>query len=140
VQAQHARLLKEGADAVMGSAAASWFDCAPPSRPGIYLVQHKGEVIYVGECSDLSARHETHSEDTYFSALRRHIGVELLGCGLQEVGGRKRYFSDDQDWKVTRFLTDCVALFMPVSLGRFELEERLVRDLGPVLNRKTVTA
>jgi hypothetical protein len=139
-QAQHARLLKEGAETVMASATCSWFDCAPPSRPGLYLVQHKGQVIYVGESSDLSARHETHSEDTYFSALRRHIGVELLGCELQDVGGRKRYFTDDHDWRVTRFLTDCEALFVPVAFGRYELEDRLIKQLLPVLNRKGVTA
>lgn len=139
-QAQHERLLSEGVEAVLVQACRGWFDCAPPSRPGVYVVTHKGKAIYVGETSDLCARHETHSEDTYFSALRRHVGVELLGCELQDVGGRKRYFTDDQDWKVTRFLTDCEAAFVPVAFGRYELECRLIQDLSPVLNRKVLAA
>ena len=139
-QAQHERLLAEGAEAAMAAAPAGWFDCTPPVGPGLYLVKHQGQLIYVGESSDLAHRHETHSEDTYFSALRRHIGTELLSCELQEVGGRRRYFTDDQDWKVTRFLTDCEAVFLPVMFGRYELEDRLIKALNPVLNRKGVLA
>jgi predicted GIY-YIG superfamily endonuclease len=140
VQAQHERLLGEGVAAVLESAWTPWFDCAPRSGPGVYLVRHKGRLIYAGESPDLSARHETHSDDTYFSGLRRHIGVELLDCELQDIGGRKRYFTDDQDWKVTRFLTDCEAVFCPVSFGRYELEDRLIGTQDPVLNRKSVAA
>jgi hypothetical protein len=140
VQAQRDTLLEQGAAAAWAAKAKPWFDWQPPSAPGIYVVVHQGKLIYIGESPDLAERHETHSDQTWFSALRRHIGTELLGYELAEVGGRKRTFTDDQDWKVTRFLTDCEAVFHPVSFGRHELEELLIRTQGPVLNRKHAPA
>jgi hypothetical protein len=136
VQAQHERLLGEGVAAVMAMKPRSWFDCEPSTGPGLYTVIHQDRLIYVGECPDLAERHETHSDHTCFSALRRHIGVELMGYELQEIGGRRRSFTDDQDWKVTRFLSDCEAAFVAVGLGRYELEERLIATHSPVLNAK----
>jgi hypothetical protein len=59
-----------------------------------------------------------------------------MGYELQEIGGRRRSFTDDQDWKVTRFLSDCEAAFVAVDLGRYELEERLIATHSPLLNAK----
>ncbi|HEV7691554.1 MAG TPA: hypothetical protein VGO52_12050 [Hyphomonadaceae bacterium] len=137
VQAQHARLLDEGVAAVMARRPVSWFDSQPSTGPGVYAVLHEDRLIYVGESPDLAERHEMHSDHTCFSALRRHIGVELLDYELQEIGGRRRSFTDDQDWKVTRFLSDCEAVFVPVGLGRYELEERLIATHAPLLNSKS---
>jgi len=136
VQAQHARLLDEGVAAMMAMKPLSWFDCEPSTGPGLYAVVHQDRLIYVGESPDLAERHEMHSDHTCFSALRRQIGVELLGYDLQEIGGRRRSFTDDQDWKVTRFLSDCEAVFVAVGLGRHELEERLVTTHAPLLNSR----
>jgi hypothetical protein len=41
---------------------------------------------------------------------------------------------------VTRFLSDCEAVFMPVAFGRYELEERLIATHSPLLNRKGALA
>src|SRR5262249_47734237 len=134
-QAQCERLLDEGVARLMACRPKSWFDCQPPAGPGVYAVLHEGRLIHVGESADLAERHETHSDLTWFSALRRHMGVDLMGYELQDIGGRRRSFPDDQDWKVTRFLSDCEAVFMAVSFGRYELEERLIKMHAPLLNR-----
>jgi hypothetical protein len=134
VQAQRERLLDEGMAAVMACKPMSWFDWTPPGGPGLYAVTHDDRLIHIGESADLRERHETHSDHTCYSALRRNIGVELLGYELLDIGGRRRSFTDDQDWKVTRFLADCEAVFVAVGLGRYELEERLIAAHSPLLN------
>ena len=104
---------------------------------GLYLVKDKsGKLIYIGESSDIGERIKTHSGRTYFSALRRHIGTDILGFELQEVKGKKRYFSGTEDRKVTEFLKMCNVTLFPVSFGRYELEEHLIKNHRPLLNRK----
>lgn len=107
------------------------------SSPGVYLVENEsGEIIYVGEGSDLKERISTHSKTTYFSALRRHIGTEILNYELKEKKGKKKYFNDPEDSEVTKFLETCKVLIFPVKLGRYELEKYLIKNIHPLLNRK----
>ena len=97
---------------------------------------HDGKVIYIGESSDIGERYETHSGRTYFSALRRHIGENILGFSLKTIKGKARYFSDDEDIKVTAFLHASRIAVLSISFGRYELEESLIRKYHPLLNRK----
>lgn len=114
-----------------------WFDCNPENVAGIYIVRNKlDKLIYIGESSDICERHKTHSGTTYFSALRRHIGTEVLNFKLQERKGKKKYFEFSEDKKVTEFLKSCKANFYPSQFGRYELEEFLIHKQRPLLNRK----
>ncbi|VTQ01781.1 GIY-YIG nuclease family protein [Sphingobacterium daejeonense] len=98
----------------------------------------KGDLIYIGESSDIYGRYTTHGKTTYFSALRRHIGTEILGFELIEKNGngKKKYFDPSQDIQVNQFLNNCIALFYPIRIGRYEIEEHLIRKYRPLLNRK----
>jgi predicted GIY-YIG superfamily endonuclease len=137
VQQSHDALLAEGARAALQSPFTPWFDARIVPKAGVYLVKDKtGTLIYIGESSDISERIATHSGQTYFSALRRHVGTEILGFTLQERDGKKRYFSDVEDERVTDYLKSCTVAIFPVELGRYELEEFLIRQHGPLLNRK----
>jgi len=131
VQKCKSELLQEGGEKVFKNRFPSWFELQTFSTAGLYIVKDKTDkIIYIGE------RISTHSEKTYFSALRRHIGTDILGFILQERDGKKRYFSEPEDKKVTDFLRACKATIFPVTFGRYELEEYLIRKFRPLLNRK----
>ena len=136
VQSQKAELLKQGEEIVFKQKFSSWFDTDAKSTAGLYIVKDKTQIIYIGESSDISERHSTHSSTTYFSALRRHIATEVLDFELKEKNGKKKYLTDSEDKKVTDFLRGTVATFHPVSFGRYELEEHLIKKHRPLLNRK----
>jgi len=137
VQENFSELLKEGECEILKSNFSFWYDTKITSHPGLYLVKDKSDnLIYIGESSNLKKRILTHSERTYFSALRRHIGTEIFNYNLQEVKGKKRYFSDKEDEIITAFLKTCTMAVFPVAFGRYELEEYLIRKYKPLLNRK----
>jgi predicted GIY-YIG superfamily endonuclease len=137
VQKKHLALLIEGENKIFEEVFVPWFDLEIISTAGLYLVKDETDkFIYIGESSNIGERIKTHSGRTYFSALRRHIGTEILSFKLQEIKGRKRYFSETEDKKVTDFLSTCKATIFPVNFGRYELEEYLIKKYKPLLNRK----
>jgi len=137
VQYNFKRILEEGENKLEESAYFNWFDANIPSTAGLYLVKNEEiGIIYIGESSDIFARYKTHSETTYFSALRRHIGENILDFKLQTRKGKKRYFTEEEDIKVTEFLKSCIMKFLVIWFGRFELEEYLIKKYNPLLNRK----
>jgi len=137
VQTNFKGILEQGEKELLKSVEYKWFDAQVKSTAGLYWVEHatKG-LIYIGESSNIFDRYETHSGTTYFSALRRHIGENILGFYLQTRKGKKRYFADKEDVKVTDFLRKCTIKPYGVSFARYELEELLIRKHKPLLNRK----
>jgi hypothetical protein len=109
-----------------------------PDRPGIYALWDRSarRVIYIGESSGLRDRHKTHCTQTYFSALRRNVGTNLLRFELHEKKGKRRYFTDDEERSLNTFLGQCMFQCMEVTIGRLELEERLISQELPAANRK----
>lgn len=137
IQSDYLDLLKQGEIKLFKTTFKTWFELTTISNAGLYLVKDKSDkLIYIGESSDVGERIITHSGRTYFSALRRHIGTEILGFELKEIKNKKRYFSDLEDKKVTDFLRSCQATVFPVNFGRYELEEYLIKKYRPLLNRK----
>lgn len=140
VQANSTVLVAEGADLCLDTEFQEWHSAEPSPVPGLYMVKSRaGNILYVGESSDVQARYKAHDSTTYFSALRRNLGTELLGYRLQTVKGKKRYFTDQEDASVSNYLHGCRVAFFPVAFGRYEVEEALIRRLQPMLNRKSKT-
>lgn len=137
VQSNFKSLLEQGEKELLKSNEYKWFEAQVKATAGLYWVEHttKG-LIYIGESSNVFDRYDTHSGTTYFSALRRHIGENILGFRLQTRNGKKRYFEDKEDIKVTNFLQKCTIKPSRVNFGRYELEEYLIRKHKPLLNRK----
>lgn len=137
VQDNADQLLVEGEASLFAVNPVPWYDADVPNNAGLYYVENnKNGLIYIGESSNINARYETHSETTYFSALRRHIGTDIVGFELQIRKGKKRYFSDSEDVHVSQYLQNCTIRTMAINFGRFELEEFLIRKHNPLLNRK----
>jgi len=136
VQKKKIEILTEGEKLIFDNKFLPWRNCNSISTPGLYIVKHRNVIIYIGESSDINERYTTHSSRTYFSALRRHIGTELLKYELIERNGKKKYFIDSHDKSVTDFLNETTAIFYPVHFGRYEFEEFLIRKYRPLLNRK----
>jgi predicted GIY-YIG superfamily endonuclease len=141
-QAARDALLAEGEVAVFSRPFVNWSAGGPSRCAGLYVVRAPDDrgVLYIGESSDISERYKTHSRATYFSALRRHVGTEILGFTLAVRNGKAKYFSDEEDCAVTAFLLNCRIAWLPVRFGRFELEEHLIRKYQPRLNRKDKVA
>lgn len=137
VQKNYEEILKEGEIHILESTFTHWDDIKNISKAGLYVVKDKlGKIIYIGESSNVGARISTHSKQTYFSALRRHIGTDILCFELHEIKGKRRYFNETEDRKVTEFLNTCKVTLFPVAFGRYELEEYLIKKHRPLLNRK----
>ncbi|WP_209389807.1 GIY-YIG nuclease family protein [Chryseobacterium sp. RR2-3-20] len=137
VQDNFEQIINEAEKDILKNRFSLWYDCDVKVVSGLYIVKNKKEeIIYIGESSNIKERYLTHSSKTYFSALRRHIGTELFNFELIETSGRKRLFTEKQDLDVTKFLKNCNALFFPIYLGRYEIEEFLIRKYKPLLNRK----
>lgn len=140
VQENYLQIIKQGEKQFSKCKNFDWFSAKINYGAGIYWIEHKKDGhIYIGESSDVFKRHATHSGRTYFSAVRRNLGETILGFKLQTINGRKRYFSDQEDLQLTKYLNSCTIKTMPISIGRFELEEYLIRMHKPVLNRKENT-
>src|SRR5690606_10955589 len=115
----------------------NWFEAKTQSNAGLYWVEHNSKgLIYIGESSNVNKRYLTHSGKTYFSALRRNLGENILGYKLQTIKGKKRYFSETEDKNISSFLKNCKIKTLRINFGRYELEEHLIRKHKPILNRK----
>lgn len=137
VQKAKTELLLQAEQEILNGKFNPWFDCNVQKVAGLYIVRDKlDKLIYIGESSDILDRFNTHSKTTYFSALRRHIGTDILNFELHERNGKKKYFEIIEDKKVTEFLKSCKATFYPTHFGRYELEEFLIKKHRPLLNRK----
>ena len=136
VQKAKAEILLRAEQEILKEKFTLWSDCNMEKVAGIYIVRNDNKLLYIGESSDIFERFSTHSNRTYFSALRRHIGTEILNFELHERNGKKKYFEVNEDKKVTEFLKSCKASFYPTHFGRYELEEFLIKKYRPLLNRK----
>lgn len=61
----------------------------------------------------------------------------ILGLELKDKSGRRnRVFAEADDRKVDAFLERSMYSWLAVGLGRYEVEDHLIRMKRPVLNRK----
>ena len=131
-------ILEAGMQEALSSPRQEWDPRIVPDEGGVYLIYLNDELIYVGETSCMSERMRTHSGRTYFSAFRRNCGTILLGFTLKEKNGKKRYFTEEEDVEINCFLTKCRIVPFPVSIGRGEMEEYLIKKFAPILNKKGI--
>lgn len=114
-------------------------------QPGVYLVSYQGQLIYIGESISLTKRILAHHTTTRFSVFRRslaqaHFGFQLktkAELGITTSKDKKRSFlALDEERVINDFIAECQFTQFPVNIGRFELEEALIRHYQPTLNKK----
>ncbi|MEG0157538.1 MAG: GIY-YIG nuclease family protein, partial [Anaerovoracaceae bacterium] len=115
------------------------------AMPGVYLISRGEEVFYIGESVDLASRLGTHCKNARFSAFRRSVAERELGFTLktkQELGDEKStdtkrsHLAPEEEAAINEFLEGCKVRYMPVCIGRIELEEFLIREVDPKLNKR----
>jgi predicted GIY-YIG superfamily endonuclease len=136
VQEDARRLLREGVEAAVVVSPVRWVGATPPRGAGVYIVRDaNGGPLYVGESDALAERLRTHTGSrSYFSALRRHVGTEVLGLAF--APDVRRGFSPADESAISTYLSRCSVAILPLAFGRWELERELVHDLRPALNRE----
>jgi predicted GIY-YIG superfamily endonuclease len=137
-------LLEQGEREVLSQKPLPWNQVRMRSVPGIYLIFNQDELIYIGESTDLAERYETHSSRTRFSAFRRQVATEILSFKLKtkkELGyastdSKRNFVAESEDNEINRYINKCRVIAIPVYFGRLELEEHLIKNNRPLLNRK----
>jgi predicted GIY-YIG superfamily endonuclease len=136
VEVDFESLMCDGAQMAAAVQGVTWSEMRPPPGAGLYILRGQdGEMLYVGESDALAERLGTHRRPrSYFSALRRHVGTELLGLAFapQIVRG----FSPINEASISDFLSSCTVAIVPLAFGRWELERHLVQTHRPLLNRE----
>ena len=136
VQVDAGSLLRAGVRAALKVPPARWKSMQPPPGSGLYVLRNANDQpLYVGESDAVGERLRTHAGSrSYFSALRRHVGIDLLGLAF--APNVKRGFSPADEASISAFLATCSIAILPLALGRWELERELVHELRPTLNRE----
>ncbi|MEQ8235191.1 MAG: GIY-YIG nuclease family protein [Syntrophomonadaceae bacterium] len=145
VQTMRSELLSQGEERLFSLQPCLWKQADITPTPGIYAIfDTDGKLIYIGESTNVYKRYLTHTTKTGFSAFRRQVATELFSSklktkaelGFQSNDSKKRYVTPEEDDKVTQFISRCQIRSMPVMFGRLELEEQLIKNKRPLLNRK----
>ena len=145
IQELASELLGQGESTVLSQKTLSWNIASPPTIPGIYIIfNEQGELIYIGESTNLKERYKTHSDKTRFSAFRRQVATEILSfklktkteLGYDSTDSKRHYVTKSEDEEINRYINQCFIIMVPVYLGRLELEEHHIRNNHPLLNRK----
>ena len=141
VQSQAEELIRSAADTCMEQPMIELDDAVKVDHPGIYIVRHCDDgIIYVGESSNIGNRLKTHNSATYFSAFRRNLATTRFGYELETRDGRKRYLPEQAEAEVNAYMVNCRFAAIALFLGRYEIEELLIAEINPVLNRKSRTS
>lgn len=110
-----------------------------PTAAGVYVIQHNGALVYVGETGSLRGRMKD-LLDTRTHTLRRTLGERLHHEDPDyEAATASRKFPERIEQALNEYMTRELSIAcLPVELGRKELEEFIEKDLNPEtrLNKK----
>ena len=108
-----------------------------PTNPGVYSIFEGKDLIYSGESGSLRGRMRD-LLDTRNHTLRRQLGNTKFGKHPNyRAASSSVKFPDDIEELLTEFmLTHLKVKALPVSLGRKEIEEKLIDEESPKYNTK----
>jgi len=108
-----------------------------PNTPGVYIFRRGESIIYVSETGSLPGRMKD-IIDTRNHTLRRSVGTKLYSDRIDFTkSSSKQRFCDAIEKQLNQYIVSNLTLsFLPVSLGRKELEERLFSVHTPEYNSK----
>ena len=92
-----------------------------PISPGVYVfMNQKGKIVYAGETTNLKDRMYGHWKRSERSTLRRNVAVQEFG-----LKNKKKYSNKIED-RITKFILKLTVKYMPLNIGRMELEEYII--------------
>lgn len=110
-----------------------------PTAAGVYVIQHKGVLVYVGETGSLRGRMKD-LLDTRTHTLRRTLGERVHHRDPDYVAASASHkFPERIELALNEYMSRELSIAcLPVELGRKELEEFIEKDLDPEtrLNKK----
>ncbi len=98
-------------------------------KQGVYVFIHEEKIIYAGECSEFHRRMYRHKKRTEVSTMRTAIGRSVFG---QAKSGK---YSKDIETKIDAYISALKIKYLPVTFGRKELEEYIIRKEKPIYNK-----
>jgi len=107
-----------------------------PKEAGVYILRENGEICYCGETKDIQVRvRNLITKDSHTS--RKNIGIKKFS-GLPNFERPKgKVFSPHFEAELNRILeANFEITVLPVSIGRKELEEKIVGKYEPIYNRR----
>ncbi|WP_407522800.1 hypothetical protein PDL71_15780 [Lacibacter sp. MH-610] len=108
-----------------------------PNTPGVYIFRLGDTVIYAGETGSIRGRMKD-LIDTRNHTLRRSLGTKLYSDRVDFTKpSSKQRFCDAIEAELDKYISSNLTLsFIPVALGRKELEEKLFSVHSPEFNNK----
>jgi len=109
-----------------------------PNETGVYIFFEDGNIVYVGETTSLKERMRDVLR-TFNHTLRRKIGKNNFENhkNYTKASSTNKYHPDIEI-EIDRWLIDKMEMsFLPVFLGRKELEELMVKEYNPKYNSRT---
>lgn len=108
-----------------------------PNKPGVYILRSEEVIIYAGETGSIRGRMKD-LIDTRNHTLRRTIGTKFYsGRPDFTKPSSKNRFCDDIETDLNFYISSNLTLsFIPVELGRKELEEKIFSVHSPEHNNK----
>jgi hypothetical protein len=106
-----------------------------PQEAGVYLLREEGNICYVGETGNLQSRMKD-LLDTRNHSLRRKIGeIKFSEHSDYQKGTSSHKFPEKIETELNNILEDNFEVStVVVSIGRKELEERIVHKYKPIYN------
>lgn len=108
-----------------------------PNTPGVYIFRTGDTIIYAGETGSIRGRMKE-LIDTRNHTLRRSLGAKLYSDRIVYAkASSKRRFCDAIEEELNQYISSNLTFsFIPVALGRKELEEKLFSTHSPQYNNK----
>ncbi|MFC7300294.1 GIY-YIG nuclease family protein [Cognatiluteimonas weifangensis] len=109
-----------------------------PIEGGVYVFFFQSSVFYVGETTSIRQRIGMHmrNPENHVLALKiaRHLYDRSHGLG---AAGSQKKFSEQHKESTRQWIQEHLHVcYVPMLLGRKELEERLVCQLNPEFNKR----
>lgn len=113
-----------------------WVDSFP-AEAGVYVVFDRDKAVYAGETGNIRGRMRD-LLDSRHHTLRRSVGkINFHKENGYKNADTKNKFPEHIEQLVTQYITDKFRLcHLAVSLGRKELEERIISKYKPQYNQK----
>ena len=108
-----------------------------PNTPGVYIFRSGDKIVYAGETGSIRGRMKD-LIDTRNHTIRRSIGTKLYSTrnDYTKASSSKKFCDVIETELNLHITTELTLSFIPVALGRKELEEKLFSVHSPEYNNK----